>query len=188
MVYMVVSERRIYGRLVRVVRRAGSIWVPVFEFDGNLLNTYLQSRCVPEYADLDGDGWFWLRFAAGLVADDRVSEFSASPRGQNLRCYLEKFGEDYPKDRKAVNWEKWRRHFVEVDDEERIVSFLKSQLARAVEREDYEDAARIKVAIAAVATNDTIGRVMSHLKKFVEEECYGDAALIRDYVGTGLVS
>ncbi|GER42089.1 hypothetical protein STAS_18855 [Striga asiatica] len=85
------------------------------------------------------------------------------------------------------DWDKWRRHFVEVDEQERIVSILKSQLASAVKREDYEDAARIKVAIAAAATNDTVGRVMSHLKKLVEEERYGDAALIRDYAGAGLV-
>ena len=38
-----------------------------------------------------------------------------------------------------------------------------SQLGRAVFTEDYEDAARLKVAIAAAATNDTVGRVMAHL-------------------------
>ncbi|KAL9174448.1 hypothetical protein ABFS82_02G053700 [Erythranthe guttata] len=85
------------------------------------------------------------------------------------------------------DWERWRKYFVEVDEQERIASILKSQLASAIEREDYEDAARIKVAIAAAATNDTVGRAMSHLKKFVEEERYGDAALIRDYAGAGLV-
>ncbi|KAL0384401.1 UNVERIFIED_CONTAM: protein EXECUTER 1, chloroplastic [Sesamum radiatum] len=85
------------------------------------------------------------------------------------------------------DWERWRKHFVEVDELERIVSILKSQLASAIEREDYEEAARIKVAIAAAATNDTVGKVMSHLKKFVDEERYGDAALLRDYAGSGLV-
>ncbi|CAA3014471.1 Hypothetical predicted protein [Olea europaea subsp. europaea] len=35
--------------------------------------------------------------------------------------------------------------------------------------------------------NDTIGRVMSHLKKAVQEEYYGDAALVCDYAGAGLV-
>lgn len=39
-----------------------------------------------------------------------------------------------------------------------------SQLASAIESEDYEDAARIKVAIAAAATSDTVGRAMSYLK------------------------
>ncbi|KAL9340190.1 hypothetical protein Peur_066409 [Populus x canadensis] len=39
------------------------------------------------------------------------------------------------------------------------------RLGNAVNREDNEDAARLKVAIAAaaVATNDTVGRVMSLL-------------------------
>jgi len=34
-------------------------------------------------------------------------------------------------------------------------------LNRAIKREDYEDAARLKVAIAATATNDAVGKVMS---------------------------
>ncbi|CAA2960804.1 Hypothetical predicted protein [Olea europaea subsp. europaea] len=32
-----------------------------------------------------------------------------------------------------------------------------------------------------------VGRVMSHLKKAVQEEYYGDAALVCDYAGAGLV-
>lgn len=43
-----------------------------------------------------------------------------------------------------------------------FVLWQQSQLGRAVYTEDYEDAARLKVAIAAAATNDTVGRVMSH--------------------------
>ncbi|KAK3016272.1 hypothetical protein RJ639_006103 [Escallonia herrerae] len=85
------------------------------------------------------------------------------------------------------DWDRWRKHFSEVDEQERIVLILKSQLDRAIDREDYQDAARLKVAIAAAATNDTVGRVMSHLNKAIEEECYGDAAFIRDYAGAGLV-
>lgn len=38
-----------------------------------------------------------------------------------------------------------------------------SQLAHAVSLEDFDDASSLKVAIAAAATNDTVGRVMSHL-------------------------
>ncbi|KAA8536394.1 hypothetical protein F0562_028872 [Nyssa sinensis] len=85
------------------------------------------------------------------------------------------------------DWDRWRKHFSEVDEQERIVSILKSQLVHTVNREDYEDAARIKVAIAAAATSDTVGRVMSHLNRAVEEERYRDAAFIRDYAGAGLV-
>ncbi|KAK6135476.1 hypothetical protein DH2020_030778 [Rehmannia glutinosa] len=136
-----------------------------------------------------GDSWRWDFGIQETIrnAIKRIDDYLSSFRDQGVEGSLvvaengeEEFGE--------WDWERWRRHFVEVDEQERIVSILKSQLASAVEREDYEDAARIKVAIAAAATNDTVGRVMSHLRKFVEDERYGDAALIRDYAGAGLVS
>ncbi|KAI9079281.1 hypothetical protein K1719_038766 [Acacia pycnantha] len=38
-----------------------------------------------------------------------------------------------------------------------------SQISRAVCMEDFEDAARLKVAIAAAATHDSVGRVISML-------------------------
>lgn len=41
--------------------------------------------------------------------------------------------------------------------------FQQSQLSHAINREDYEDAARLKVAIAAAATSDTVGGVISRL-------------------------
>ncbi|MCE3215613.1 hypothetical protein HAX54_002973 [Datura stramonium] len=85
------------------------------------------------------------------------------------------------------DWERWKKHFTEVEEEERLVSVLKSQLAHATSREDYEDAARLKVAIAAAATKDIVGRVMCHVNKAVEEERYRDAVFMRDCAGTGLV-
>ncbi|XP_065638888.1 protein EXECUTER 1, chloroplastic [Quercus suber] len=85
------------------------------------------------------------------------------------------------------NWDRWRKYFDEIDSQERLVSILKSQLGRAVFTEDYEDAARLKVAIAAAATNDTVGRVIAHLNKAVVEERFQDAAYIRDNAGAGLV-
>nr|GEX54668.1 protein executer 1, chloroplastic [Tanacetum cinerariifolium] len=85
------------------------------------------------------------------------------------------------------DWERWKKHFLEVDEHERLVSILKSHLDRAILKEDYEDAARIKVAIAAAATNDTVGRVMSYLSRVIEDERYMDAAFVRDYANAGLV-
>lgn len=41
--------------------------------------------------------------------------------------------------------------------------WLQLQLKHAVDKEDYEDAVRIKVAIEAASTHDTVGRVMSQL-------------------------
>ncbi|GJU02396.1 hypothetical protein Tco_1112734 [Tanacetum coccineum] len=64
----------------------------------------------------------------------------------------------------------------------------KSQLNRVVVKEDYEDAARIKVAIAASTTNDTVCRVMAQLNKAIKEERYKDASFIRDYASAGLLA
>lgn len=85
------------------------------------------------------------------------------------------------------DWDRWKSHFDEVDDQERLVSILKSQLGNAVFKEEYDDAARLKVAIAAAATNDAVGRVMSNLNRAVVQERYEDAALLRDNAGAGLV-
>lgn len=85
------------------------------------------------------------------------------------------------------DWDMWKSHFDEVDDQERLVSILKSQLGNAIFKEEYDDAARLKVAIAAAATNDAVGIVMSNLNRAVVEERYEDAALLRDNAGAGLV-
>ncbi|KAL3584328.1 hypothetical protein D5086_015389 [Populus alba] len=55
--------------------------------------------------------------------------------------------------------------------------------SNAVNREDYEGAVRLKVAIAAVATNDTVGRVMSLLNRALEQEHRLEAAFLRDNTG-----
>ncbi|XWS68220.1 hypothetical protein CRYUN_Cryun04dG0072200 [Craigia yunnanensis] len=85
------------------------------------------------------------------------------------------------------DWDRWKKHFEQVDEQERLLSLLKLQLNEAVRREYYEDAARLKVAIAAAATNDTVGRVISHLNRAVMEERFQDAAFLRDNAGAGLV-
>ncbi|KAL2342052.1 hypothetical protein Fmac_009992 [Flemingia macrophylla] len=85
------------------------------------------------------------------------------------------------------DWDRWRSHFHEVDQQERLLRILKTLLRDAVRFEDYEDAATLKVAIAAVANNDTVGTVMAHLNRAIEEERYSDAAFLRDEAGTGLV-
>ncbi|GAB2225260.1 hypothetical protein Droror1_Dr00006051 [Drosera rotundifolia] len=85
------------------------------------------------------------------------------------------------------DWERWLRHIEEVEEEERMIEALKAQLARALDKEDYEDAARLNVAIAAVTAKDTVGRVMSHLNTAIGQERYKDAAILRDDAGVGLV-
>lgn len=50
--------------------------------------------------------------------------------------------------------------------------FQQTQLVQAVNKEDYEEAARLKVAIAAAATNDTVGQVISYLDVWVHLLCH----------------
>ncbi|XWS39786.1 hypothetical protein CRYUN_Cryun18bG0084400 [Craigia yunnanensis] len=82
------------------------------------------------------------------------------------------------------DWDRWKKHFEQVDEQERLLSVLKLQLNEAVRRQDYEDAARLKVAIAAVSTNDLVG---SHIPFKLVEERFQDAAFLRDNAGAELV-
>lgn len=93
-----------------------------------------------------------------------------------------------PDEEPGWDWDRWRQHFLEVEEEERLVSILKAQLGRAVNVEDFEDAARLKVAIAAASTNDVVGRVISRLNTALQEERYQEAAFFRDNAAAGLVS
>lgn len=85
------------------------------------------------------------------------------------------------------DWERWLLHFKDVEEQERLILLLKSQLRHATDKEDYEDAARLKVAIAAASNKDVVGSVMAYLKDAIEEERYKDAVFVRDNAGAGLV-
>ncbi|KAL6883302.1 hypothetical protein ACP4OV_010716 [Aristida adscensionis] len=85
------------------------------------------------------------------------------------------------------SWERWKRHFALVEDSERLVDELQLQLRAAVYREDYRSAHKLKLAIAATAKNDTVGRAICALNRAVEEERYKDATYIRDHAGAGLL-
>ncbi|KAM7470600.1 hypothetical protein LguiA_008783 [Lonicera macranthoides] len=125
--------------------------------------------------------------SAMKIFDDYMYQSTEGKEDVKSLNVVERETEVEEEEEQEWDWERWRNHFSDVDEQERIVSILKSQLIRAINREDYEDAARLKVAIAAAATNDTVGRVMSYLNRAIEEERYLDAAFVRDYAGAGLV-
>lgn len=141
--------------------------------------------------------WRWDSALQGLIqnAIERFDSYvNFKPQGDSQNASFESGNRDEP----DWDWDRWRQHFLEVEEQERLLSLLKvspfyiflfaciclnieyrnddgfaylcefwvyeqSQLGRAVYIEDFEDAARLKVAIAAAATNDVVGRVIFHL-------------------------
>ncbi|XP_008776948.1 protein EXECUTER 1, chloroplastic isoform X2 [Phoenix dactylifera] len=85
------------------------------------------------------------------------------------------------------DWERWKRHFAEIEEQQSLVSVLKSQLSDAIIRENYKEAAKLKLAIAAATEKDTVGAAISDMNRAIEEERYADAAYIRDHAGAGLL-
>ncbi|XP_074585578.1 protein EXECUTER 1, chloroplastic-like [Curcuma longa] len=93
---------------------------------------------------------------------------------------VEENGEDW-------DWERWKQHFMEIEEHEKLVSVLKSQLNEAILREDYGEAAKLKLAITGATRKDIVGAALTSMNRAIEEERYSDAAFIRDHVGAGLV-
>lgn len=134
--------------------------------------------------------WRWDSAIQDVLkaAVKRLDSYSRKDAGdrenENGGVFGDKRKEDEDED---WDWDRWKKHFDEVDEREGILSALKEQLSSAVNEEDFEDAARLKVAIAAAATNDTVGMVMSHLQRAVDEERFQEATVLRDTAGAGLI-
>ncbi|GLJ36500.1 hypothetical protein SUGI_0733240 [Cryptomeria japonica] len=112
--------------------------------------------------------------------------------GKRLQSYLDTYREKNPLKTNSNtdtewDWDRWQEHFTEMEKDEVIISVLKSQLDDAVGSEDFQEAFRLKKAIAATMAKDTVAEVMSELEKAIEEERYLDAVRLRDDAGAGLV-
>ncbi|PIA52294.1 hypothetical protein AQUCO_01000277v1 [Aquilegia coerulea] len=116
--------------------------------------------------------------------DDFV-KFYRNPLKENMKVEVDvkEMVVEEKEEEEDWNWDQWMKYIKELEEEEKTVSVLKAKLGDAVGREDYEDAAKLKVGIAAASANDTVGRVISQLN----EERFEDAAFIRDNAGAGLI-
>ncbi|KAK6924865.1 hypothetical protein RJ641_009191 [Dillenia turbinata] len=85
------------------------------------------------------------------------------------------------------DWNRWYCHFSEIEQAESFASVLKFQLEDAIEREDFQEAAKLKRTIAAATSMDSVAKIMSELKSAIDEERYHDASRLSKNTGSGLV-
>ncbi|KAL6174889.1 hypothetical protein ACLB2K_051534 [Fragaria x ananassa] len=85
------------------------------------------------------------------------------------------------------DWNQWSRHFNEIEQAESFASVLKFQLEDAIEKEDFQEAVKLKMAIAEATRKDTVSKIMAQLKIAIEEERYHDASKLCKHTGSGLV-
>ncbi|CAN1774868.1 Protein EXECUTER 2, chloroplastic [Linum perenne] len=84
------------------------------------------------------------------------------------------------------DWNRWGRHFVEIEQAESFASVLKFQLEEAIEKEDFQEAAKLKNTIAEATSMDSVSEIMSELKNAIDEERYHDASRLCKHTGSGL--
>ncbi|KAB5524957.1 hypothetical protein DKX38_022706 [Salix brachista] len=104
-------------------------------------------------------------------------------------CYCYNSNNNSPSATSALKWDwnRWNRHFSEIEQAESFASLLKFQLEDAIENEDFQEAAKLKIAIAEATSKDNVARIMSQLKNAIDEERYHDASRLCKYTGSGLV-
>ncbi|KAL5723732.1 executer 1 [Ranunculus cassubicifolius] len=105
---------------------------------------------------------------------------SSNSRNFKLSCNCTSNSSDW-------DWNRWTRHFADMEQAESFASLLKFQLEEAIEKEDFQEAAKLKKTIAEATSKDTVAEIMSQLKNAIDDERYHDASRLCKLTGSGLV-
>ncbi|KAH7290520.1 hypothetical protein KP509_30G051700 [Ceratopteris richardii] len=106
---------------------------------------------------------------------------------QNPQTQQDTVSEQVTVEDEKWDWERWKEHFIQVEDQEKLASTLKFQLDSAIEEEDFKEAARLKESLKEVEAQDQVSEVLSELKMALEEERYETATRLRDEAAAGLL-
>ncbi|ESQ34105.1 hypothetical protein EUTSA_v10007043mg [Eutrema salsugineum] len=113
-----------------------------------------------------------------------------NPKKASLTCLRNCAAVDGPETSSSDDkwdWDRWNRHFSEIEEIDSLVSLLKLQLEEAIEKEDFEEAAKLKKAIGEATVNDAVAEIMGQLQTAIREERYHDASRLCRQTGSGLV-
>ncbi|XWS60721.1 hypothetical protein CRYUN_Cryun07bG0060000 [Craigia yunnanensis] len=117
----------------------------------------------------------------------KSTNFSRQPKN-SLRCCCNNPGSSNSISSSSEwDWNRWCRHFSEIEQAESYASVLKFQFEDAIDKEDFLEAAKLKLAIAEITSKDSVAEIMSQLKNAIDEERYHDASRLSRHTGSGLV-
>ncbi|XP_010243014.1 PREDICTED: protein EXECUTER 2, chloroplastic-like [Nelumbo nucifera] len=135
---------------------------PLCQFRHSCLDSFAKKGCNPIFVGFRLDKSIWR-----------------SGRNLSLSCRCSNSSD--------WDWNRWTRHFSEIEQAENLASVLKFQLEDAIEKEDFQEAAKLKTAIAEATSKDAVSEIMSYLKNAIDEERYHDASVLCKLTGSGLV-
>ncbi|KAK7411120.1 hypothetical protein VNO78_02532 [Psophocarpus tetragonolobus] len=106
-------------------------------------------------------------------------------RNRHSHCCRCTLNSDHP----SLNWDwnRWCRHFSQIEQAENFASVLKFQLDDAIEKEDFQEAVKLKSALVEATSKDTVAEIMDQLKSAIDDERYHDASRLCKCSGSGLV-